>query len=179
MLVAVMNSAPTAIIRVATSADAEQIANIHVLAWRWAYCGQVPDSFLASLSVYDRIQAWRSSLDHPGGSRVWVAEAEGRVIGFVSAGPCRDEDAEPETGEVYAIYIEPSRVNTGLGRRLFETATRWLRTSGFQRATLWVLASNSRSRRFYEKAGWVPDGSTKVDHRERFSYHEVRYRIVF
>lgn len=68
MLVAVMNSAPTAI-RVATSADAEQIANIHVLAWGWAYCGQVPDSFLASLSVYDRIQAWRSSLDHPG----WVA----------------------------------------------------------------------------------------------------------
>ncbi len=166
-------------IRVATSADAEQIADIHVRAWRWAYRGQVPDIFLASLSISDRTEAWRSSLDESGGYPVWVAEAEGGIVGFVSAGPCRDEDAEPGTGEVYAIYIEPNRVDTGLGRRLFQTVSKWLESCGFRFATLWVLGSNTRARRFYEVAGWVPDGSTKIDHREGFSFQEVRYRTVF
>jgi GNAT superfamily N-acetyltransferase len=165
-------------IRVATPPDAEQIADIHVQAWRWAYRGKVPDTFLASLSVSDRVDTWRATLDEPDSSRVWVAEAGGDIVGFASAGACRDEDVDPATGEVYAIYIEPSRVGSGLGRGLFETATSWLRPR-FQCATLWVLASNSRARRFYEKAGWAPDGSTKVDPREGFSLNEVRYRIVF
>ena len=173
-----MDSAATTI-RTATSADAEQIADVHVRAWQWAYRDQVPDTFLASLSVADRTHAWQRWLDDPERSCIWVAEAEEWIVGFVSAGRCRDEDAEPGTGEVYAIYIEADRLGTGLGRRLFETATRWLRTNPFSCATLWVLDSNNRARAFYEKAGWVPDGATKVDDRDGFSLHEVRYRIVF
>jgi GNAT superfamily N-acetyltransferase len=177
LIVAVDSVAPT--IRAATSADAEQIADVHVRAWQWAYRGQVPDTFLASLSVPGRTDVWRRWLDDPDGSCIWVAEIEGRIVGFVSAGRCRDEDAEPGTGEVYAIYIEADRLDTGLGRRLIQTATRWLRTSSFSCATLWVLDSNDRARRFYEKAGWVRDGATKVDDREGFSLHEIRYRTIF
>ena len=166
-------------IRAGTKADAEQIADIHVRAWRWAYRGHVPDALLDSLSVSDRVEAWRSSLQQSDRSRVWVAQAEGRLLGFVSAGACRDEDAQPGTGELYAIYVEPSRVHTGLGRRLFETATDWLESEGFRAATLWVLDSNTRARGFYEAAQWMLDGSTKIDTWGGFSLHEVRYRIVF
>jgi hypothetical protein len=59
------------------------------------------------------------------------------------------------------------------------TTTDWLRATGFWCATLWALDSNDRARRFYRKAGWVPDGATKVDEREGFSLQEVRYRIAF
>lgn len=165
-------------IRRATLADAEGIAAVHVAAWRWTYRGQVPDAYLEALSVAERAEAWRSWVRDAVGIRVWVAESSERVVGFVIAGPSRDDDAEASTGELYGIYLEPERVHSGLGRLLFETATTWLRASGFAQATLWVLASNERARRFYGAAGWEPDGSSRVEPRQGFSLHEVRYRLV-
>jgi len=53
-----------------------------------------------------------------------------------------------------------------------------LRAVGFSTATLWVLDTNLRARRFYEAAGWVPDGATKVDDRATFTLREVRYRTT-
>jgi hypothetical protein len=44
-------------VRAATLADAEGIARVHVDAWRWAYRGDVPDAFLAALSVAERLLA--------------------------------------------------------------------------------------------------------------------------
>jgi len=32
----------------------------------------------------------------------------------------------------------------------------------YQRAVLWVLADNARARRFYERAGFAPDGATSI-----------------
>lgn len=145
-------------------------------AWKWAYRGLVPDAYLASLSVAERTQAWLAWVSASPEVRVWVAEIDERVVGFSIAGPSRDEDADASTGELLGIYIEPERFRTGLGRQLFETATRWLKASGFSGATLWVLASNERARTFYEARGWQPDGRTRIEPREGFSLHEVRYR---
>ena len=125
--------------------------------------GQVPDAFLASLSVPDRIRRWQTWFEDPNGSRIRVAVAEGRVVGFVSAGPSRDEHAEPGTGEVYAIYIDQDRLGTWLWHRLLDTATAWLRASHFSRATLWVLDSNDRARRSTRG----PGGSRMVRRRLR------------
>jgi GNAT superfamily N-acetyltransferase len=80
-------------------------------------------------------------------------------VGFVSFGPSRDENATPSTGEVPAIYVDPSVMGTGVGRELLEAATAALREAGYARATLWVLEANERARRFYEKAGWAWDGA--------------------
>ena len=37
-----------------------------------------------------------------------------------------------------------------------------LRAAGFTTAMLWVLGTNARARRFYERRGWRPDGTSKV-----------------
>jgi GNAT superfamily N-acetyltransferase len=58
-----------------------------------------------------------------------------------------------------------------------EDALERLRGRGFHDAVLWVLEDNPRTRRFYEKHGWRPDGGAK---REAFLETEVplvRYRI--
>jgi hypothetical protein len=39
-----------------------------------------------------------------------------------------------------------------------------------------VLDSNARARRFYEAAGFSPDGGVKVDATRGFPLTEVRYR---
>jgi GNAT superfamily N-acetyltransferase len=95
-------------------------------------------------------------------------------MGFVSAGPARDE---PEhVGEVYAIYLDPGAWGHGVGRELFRRATDWLVREGYREAMLWVLGSNARSRRFYEAAGWHADGGTKTEAYPGTPLEEVRYR---
>lgn len=106
--------------------------------------------------------------------RAWQAAYRG-LTGFVATGPSRDDDAEASTGEVYAIYIEPGLIGTGLGRRLFAHAADALRAQGFTRATLWTLEGNARTRRFSEAAGWRADGARKTERWEDCEPVEVRY----
>jgi RimJ/RimL family protein N-acetyltransferase len=51
-----------------------------------------------------------------------------------------------------------------------------LRQARFTTATLWVLEGNGRARRFYERAGWAPDGTHKDDVLAGTPIREVRYR---
>ena len=112
------------------------------------------------------------------GWRTWVAEEDGRTVGFAVTGPSEDADAERTTAEVYAIYLEPDRLGTGLGRGLFSHAIDDLRERGFDSVTLWVLETNERARRFYEIAGWKPDGTITSERVDREMRPTVRYRTL-
>ncbi len=48
--------------------------------------------------------------------------------------------------------------------------------AAFSEATLWVLDTNDRARRFYEAAGWRAHGASKTDERPAGTLSEVRYR---
>jgi ribosomal protein S18 acetylase RimI-like enzyme len=164
-------------IRRATEDDVSDIARIHVEAWRWAYKGQLPDDFLQSLSIERRTEGWRQEISDPESeSRVWVTIESGRVVGFASTAPSRDEDTDDRTAELLTLYLEPQRVGTGLGRALLVHAVEDLQRRGYERASLWVLTSNERARRFYERNGWHPDGRTKADEVRGVQLNEVRYR---
>jgi ribosomal protein S18 acetylase RimI-like enzyme len=168
------------IIRPATPADAATLAALHVRAWQWAYRGLVPDTYLDHLghSLRQRTEARRNQLEHvPPEYRWWVAEDDWRLAGFTVTRPSEDGDAAHGTAEVLALYLDPGAVGQGIGRTLFAHAVADLRQQQFSQATLWVLESNDRARRFYEIAGWAPDGARKSEKRPGFSLHEVRYRI--
>ncbi len=111
----------------------------------------------------------------PAGWSTFVAERAGEVIGFASVGPSRDERG---VGEVYAIYVDPDSWSTGAGRALMARAEEVLRDR-YSQGTLWVLEDNPLARRFYEIAGWVPDGAHKTEERWGVQAPEVRYRKVF
>jgi len=164
-------------IREGGPADADVLGGIHVRAWQSAYRGQLTDDYLDELSVQDRADQWRGSLAQQRESwRTWVAEDEGRVIGWATTGPSEDADADEQTAELYAIYLEPDRVGTGVGRSLFEQAVGDLRERGFRVATLWVLETNEQARRFYEVAGWKPDGTVTNERVDCEMRPTVRYR---
>lgn len=166
-------------IREATVADAETIAGIHVRAWQTAYRGQLSDDYLDGLRGEDRLEQHRLGLSQaPPEFRTWVVEDSGVVVGFAVTGPSEDADAEPRVGEVYAIYLEPERVGTGLGRALLEHAIADLRERGFSAATLWVLQSNAVARRFYERAGWRSDGTVSSERVDCEMRPTVRYRTA-
>jgi ribosomal protein S18 acetylase RimI-like enzyme len=165
-------------IREGEPGDAAAIARIHVRSWQAAYRGQLTDDYLDGLRVEDRLEQHRHSLEAPMPDwRTWVVEDEDVVVGFAVTGPSQDADADQRTGEVYAIYLEPDRVGTGAGRRLFEHAIEDLRERGFRAATLWVLETNEPARRFYEIAGWKPDGTTTSERVDCEMRPTVRYRV--
>jgi L-amino acid N-acyltransferase YncA len=112
-------------IRPAREDDAGGIASINVRAWREAYRGLIDQDYLDSLSVEEREPQWAAWMrDRPSGVRIWVAEEDGAVVGYISLGPSRDEGEAPDTGELYAIYLEPSLIGTGRGRLLLKHAVR-------------------------------------------------------
>lgn len=166
-------------IRPATPKDAQRLAEIHVSAWQAAYRGQLDDEYLDGLKVDDRLEQHRRSLQEQRADwRTWLAEDGGRAVGFAVTGPSEDADAERTTAEVYAIYLEPDRVGTGLGRDLFSHAVTDLRERGFDAVTLWVLETNERARRFYEAAGWKPDGTITSERVDCEMRPTVRYRTT-
>jgi ribosomal protein S18 acetylase RimI-like enzyme len=170
------SSAPVSI-RPATVADVPAIAEVHVHSWQWAYRGLLPDDYLDHLSIERRAGMHMQRLATETEERTWVAAQEGRIVGFAITGPSRDPDASPGTAELAAIYLRHEATGQGIAHALFDHAVHDLWQRGYEQATLWVLETNARARRFYEKAGWVPDGTTKTEEWPGVLLHEVRYRI--
>jgi GNAT superfamily N-acetyltransferase len=161
-------------VRIASPDDSLAIERARVHGWRSAYRHVFPAAELDAMPIdADR---WRSRLHvPPPGWTTYVCEDDGAVVGFASVGPSRDEDG---TGEVYAIYVEPDAWSTGAGRALMRAAEEQL-TKEYGAALLWVLEDNPRARRFYERAGWAPDGARKAEERYGVRAPEVRYRKDF
>jgi GNAT superfamily N-acetyltransferase len=65
-------------------------------------------------------------------------------------------------GELYALYVTPAWWSAGAGRALMERVLTALGAESYRRAVLWVLADNARARRFYERAGFAPDGAANT-----------------
>jgi len=164
-------------IRAASAEDADAIAGVHIDGWRWGYRGQLPDEFLDGLDPVTRAARWRAILaGELGPVSTFVAERERRVVGFASCGPARDDDSSG-AGEVYAIYVEESAAGTGVGAALLHQVVMELRDRfAFDSAFLWVLESNARARRFYEREGWLADGVAKTDVLGGVTVRELRYR---
>jgi GNAT superfamily N-acetyltransferase len=80
--------------------------------------------------------------------------------GWAVAGP--DGFAAIDEPWLEAIYVRPSAWGTGLAVALHDAAVAELRARGVVQARLWVLEENDRARRFYERLGWRPDGTSRV-----------------
>ena len=166
-------------IRRARASDARGMAEVHVQTWQETYRDQLPGLLLKAVSVDAHESHWRNELRAMSPERrPWVAEANGRIVGFIAAGTARDETAGPLTGEVYAIYVLSDCWDRGVGRNLLAHAEHDLLNHGYNQAVLWVLADNLRARALYEQADWHADGGTKNDAIGDQRVTEVRYRIA-
>ncbi len=168
-----------AIVRRATAEDAVAVARLHARSWQDTYRGLIPDEIIARVVRGEgtRAQRLRELFADPDDQRRgWVATHQKAVVGMAISCPSHDPDASDRTGEIEAIYLDPDFIGRGIGRSLLAHVANDLKEQGFEGATLWVLDSNTRARRFYEAAGWRFDGSTKEDERPGGVLHEVRYR---
>lgn len=161
-------------VRRATSADAEAIGRVQVETWTAAYADLLSQETIDAFDVSATQTLWRERLGRPPrpGSATFVALVGDEIVGFASVGASHSEEGP---GELYAIYVDPSRWGHGAGRALIERAEASLRESGFREALLWVLQGNERAERFYRAAGWEQDGE-KEDVFQGATVTELRYR---
>jgi RimJ/RimL family protein N-acetyltransferase len=166
------------LIRPAQITDAAAIGAIHVETWRAAYRGQVPDAVLDTLDANRSAAFWQKQID--AGASVFVAENDGVVIGFCDLIPSRDKDANPkEVAEIAAIYVHPHHWRKGAGRALCAHVLAEAKRRSYRALTLWVLASNTSGKRFYEAMGFALDGTEKTGTvMGATNLHEVRFRIA-
>lgn len=153
-------------LRDATPADAHAIATVNVRSWRAAYRGLLPDDVLAGLSVHDREQFWSNPLTaRPVHTSIVVAAIADTIVGFAATGPplVPDDRADPTLGDLYALYLDPDVWRRGIGTQLHAAALDRLRACGFTHTGLWVLDTNERALRFYDRQGWIDTGRTQVD----------------
>jgi phosphoribosylanthranilate isomerase len=136
--------------RVATQADVEALGLVHVRAWREAYAGLIPDEVLGGLDPRRRAAMWHGVIGDRGG--VQLAEQDGAIVGFGSAGPQRDATLA-FSAEIGALYVLRAAQRRGVGRRLTALMARDLLDRGHTSASLWVLEANVPARRFYEALG--------------------------
>ena len=147
---------------------------MHTRSWQAAYEHVFGAERLAGIDVERRRALWKRVLAQPERD-VFVAERDGRVVGFVGTLPSRDPDADGELGE---IYVLPAALGSGVGHALMGAALGALRARGYGEAILYVLDDNPRARAFYEREGWSLDGGEKTDEFLGLAVREVRYRIA-
>jgi len=162
------------VIRWPRPSDAAAIADVHIASWRSAYRGLLPQALLDTLSTSEFTDRWRHQLADRRRTTL-VAEVANRVVGFASFGVSRDPDANAGTGELFGLYTATDVWGSSVGRLLHEAVVIEL-DAGFQQSTLWVLEANARARAFYEKNGWLADGTIKDSNRGGETQQEVRYR---
>jgi len=90
---------------------------------------------------------------------LWVAEAEGQVIGMIATHPL-----ESGIWEICRVYVHPSRHGTPLGHTLLNTAETYAIAAGAIRLVLWSDTRFDRAHRFYEKRSYVRSGPVRVLH---------------
>jgi len=162
-------------IREAVAADAMPVAEAHVRSWQVGYRGLLPAAYLDALRPEDRASRYGFEQKNPEGPFTQVAIDADTICGHVTTGRCRDDDLQVG-GEIWALYVDPSRWGGGIGRRLITAGCAHLRSRGYDMAALWVLSGNDRARRFYESVGWRCDGTQRTDFIGDHLVHEVRYQ---
>ncbi len=164
-------------IRPMTADDSAEVGAMRVRGWRHAYRGMVPQGYLDGMDVAAEAERQRARLAAGDGSVVnLVAETEDGVLaGWAAYGPYRDGEVRTGDGELYALYLPPERIGQGVGRALLTEVTGRCAAAGRPRMFLWVLKENARARRFYEAAGFTPDGAEEPFEVGGVAVPEVRY----
>lgn len=89
----------------------------------------------------------------------WVAEVDGRIVGYATAGPMGlpHPRATVEDMELYRLYVAREFHGAGVATRLMEAALSWMEARA---ATLWigVWSENLRAQRFYARYGFEKAG---------------------
>ncbi|BDT88345.1 GNAT family N-acetyltransferase [Nocardia cyriacigeorgica] len=141
----------------AAAEHARGLAECHIVCWREAYRGLVPDHVLDAFDIGQRTDIWTRRLnEYPG--RTTVAIADNTVIGFITLGPSVYRPVVTPL-ELNALYVRSPWYGSGVADDLVQTTL-----NPDIPCSLWVFEQNPRAIAFYRKYGFTPDGATRTEY---------------
>lgn len=90
----------------------------------------------------------------------WVAERDGRLVGYAHVGPCKlpHPEVRPDDGELYQLYVRRDAHGSRLGAGLLSLALAHLAAARPGPIWLGVWSGNHKAQDFYAKRGFVRVG---------------------
>jgi len=149
-------------IRQAADEDIPAIAHIINEAWKTAYAGIVPQSYLDGIREEDKVVRLREGLERVQHMRYYVLSENGVPVGAASLHRARNGDL-PDAAEFSFFYFLPSVWRRGYGRQLLDHLKLVSAGAGFRRLCCWVLEQNVRAVSFYESQGLLRDGKRQTE----------------
>ncbi|MEV8540447.1 GNAT family N-acetyltransferase [Streptomyces sp. NPDC051572] len=167
-------------LREATAEGADILADVHTRA-RTAYytAGGMTEEQLADPSAWgQRRAAWARVLATSSRTTLVAEDANGTVVGLLTAGPPHHEDLDASTSyELYQIGVLPHAWGRGVGGALHREFVTLAAAAGCAEGVLECWTSNTRAQGFYARNGWRPDGARRpgpLDH----DYVRLRLKLV-
>lgn len=149
-------------IRLATDADIPAIAHIINEAWKVAYAGIIPQSYLDTIREEDKVKRLRKGLLRVPHMRYFVLCEDDVPVGAASLHRARNDDMR-DAAEFSFFYFLPTAWRQGYGTRLLDYLKRESASAGFLRICCWVLEENLRAVSFYESQGLLRDGMRQTE----------------
>jgi GNAT superfamily N-acetyltransferase len=92
---------------------------------------------------------------------VWLAERDGRILGFIAASIER-RFLEGEFAEIAALVVDESERGNGTGAALVRTAEAWAQERGVRRIRVRSNVIRKDAHRFYERERYAPVKDQRV-----------------
>lgn len=110
--------------------------------------------------------------------RHWVAERDGRLVGYAHVGPCKlpHSAARPDDGELYQLYLSRDAQGSGLGARLFDASLAFLDQARPGPVWLGVWSGNLRAQAFYARRGFAHAGEYRLPFGDGWEDEEFIWR---
>ena len=147
-------------IRRAIVSDATAIATINVNTWKVAYKGIIPQDYIDSRTIVDKIPNWAQRISNVKENKkeMFVAEISDQngseIVGFAMGGRSFFEDFDID-GDLNAMYILPIYWKQGIGTLLFNAVVKSFLDLNYKTMVIWALKDNSACN-FYIKMGGIP-----------------------
>jgi ribosomal protein S18 acetylase RimI-like enzyme len=148
------------VIRSYRDSDATDVVQLSLRAWEPVFASELatigPELFERLEGKDWRIRQQKDVEDAVADEqmKVWVAEVDGRAVGFAAA----KLDVEHGLGEIYMLAVDPDHQRRRIGSTLTDVVTDWIRHAAVPSATIDTGGDEGHApaRHLYEKAGYTP-----------------------
>lgn len=147
-------------ILLATEKDVKDIADILNESWSYAYENIIPQETILQRNASRELNLAQAITDE--NDNYYIVRYHGTPIATFCIGPSSDKDTDKYTYEVIVMYVRPSHMRQGFGKKMMKYIVKKAKHYRMKKIKVWVLCENLNAIAFYYRTGFVPDGAKKI-----------------
>lgn len=144
------------------------IQDIHPVFSIYSHDQVVPYLTYEPMGIEQFAPIYQGLLD---GGSFFVWEVAGEIAGFYKV--TRYPGRVQHVALLGTVAVDPGRHGQGVGRAMLEDALRCMRADGIRRVELFAESDNAQALRFYQKLGFVHEGTLREFYKRASDSHYV------